>query len=59
MLPDVLEIVEGEPAMLEFMVIKLPDVPRATKLDTVWILPEVKVTVLGAPIVMVLKVLES
>ena len=40
------------------MVISFPSVPVATKLDTVVVVPAVNLTVLGAFMVKVLKVLE-
>lgn len=46
------------PPVDALIVTRFPAVPVATKLDTVWVVPLVKVTVLGLLIVKVLKVLE-
>ena len=58
-MPDDLDKVACEPAELLLIVIRLPAVPVRPKLDTVCVVPAVKVTVAGwVVLVMLLKVLE-
>lgn len=58
-MPEALDRVNCEPGVELLMVIKFPAVPDKPKLDTVCVVPAVKVTVAGwVLLVMLLKVLE-
>ena len=56
-MPEVSERAAAVPADEELSVMTLPELPVAEKLLTVCVVPAVNVTVFGAPMVRVLKVL--